>query len=420
MEATLRRLTGMFAFALWDRESRELILARDRFGEKPLYYGWLQGRFVFASELKALTALPQWRAEIDRNALALLIRFGYVPAPHCIWQGLRKLLPGHWLRINSPRENGGERSAPYWSMAETVRAAMAKPFDGDVRQALDGLHERLSRTIRRQMIADVPLGAFLSGGIDSSLVVALMQEQSLAPVRTFSIGFQDPQYNEAEQAKAVARHLGTAHTELYVTPQETLGVIPLLPSLYDEPFADASQVPTSILCRLVRSQVTVSLSGDGGDELFGGYNRYSWGRTVWNQASPWPAAWRRLAARCVTAVPAERWNTLFRLAGPALPAKLRQRVPGDRLHKLAGVLDADSIEDLYLRLVSSWPDPANVVNEGCEAVGVLAPRNRPALHFGHEPANDVPRCGDLSAGRYSGQGGPRCHGGQPRDPRALP
>ena len=272
VQATLERCAGMFAFALWDRDERALWLARDRFGEKPLYYGWNRGVFLFGSELKALRAFPGFDAPVDRQALALYLRHDAVPAPFSIHQGIRKLLPGHWLRLGRQELENGNLPEPavYWSAAERAHAGKADPFAGSEAEATDALERLLLDAVGRQMVADVPLGAFLSGGVDSSLVVSLMQAQSARPVRTFSIGFNEAGYNEAEHAVAVARHLGTDHTELYVTSEDALAVIPRLPSMYDEPFADSSQIPTSLVSALARRHVTVALSGDGGDELFGG------------------------------------------------------------------------------------------------------------------------------------------------------
>ncbi len=273
IEAALKKLTGMFALALWDRAERRLSLARDRLGEKPLYYGWLGDIFVFGSELKALRAHPGWRGEVDRNVLASFMRYGYVPLPHSIYRGISKLLPGTWLSLG-PETPAGVAPAPtfYWRALESARA----PRYGDLSDeaAADALETELRRAIGGQMVADVPLGAFLSGGVDSSTVVALMQAQSQRPVRTFSIGFAESDYDEARHAKAVAAHLETNHTELYLAPADALAVIPKLPEMYDEPFGDSSQIPTHLVAALARRHVTVSLSGDGGDELFGGYARF--------------------------------------------------------------------------------------------------------------------------------------------------
>jgi asparagine synthase (glutamine-hydrolysing) len=279
----LDRFVGMFAFALWDRRTRTLRLARDRAGEKPLYYGWAGDAFVFGSELTALRAHPGWRSGVDRHALALLLRYGYVPSPHCIYEGIYKLPAGCVLTVTETQISSRRttRPQPYWSVQTIAEAGVARPFNGDEKEAGERLHALLRQSVAQQMVADVPVGAFLSGGIDSSLVAALMQAHSRRPVRTFSIGFEQRSFNEANYAKAVARHLGTDHTELYVQPRELHQVIPRLPIIYDEPMADPSQIPTAVLCGLARKYVTVSLSGDGGDELFGGYNHYRIGQRLW-------------------------------------------------------------------------------------------------------------------------------------------
>jgi asparagine synthase (glutamine-hydrolysing) len=268
IEGALRRMVGMFAIALWDRGERLLTLARDRLGEKPLYYGLVRGVLLFGSELKALKAFPGFSARIDRSALALYMRHNYVPAPRSIYEGIHKLPAGHFVQFRvTGRSVEGTEPAPFWSARQAADAGLRDPFNGDENEARVELERLLSQSIAGQMFADVPLGAFLSGGIDSSVVVALMQAQSSRPVKTFTIGFSEGEYNEAQHAMAVARHLGCEHTELYVTPQQALDVIPRLPALYDEPFADSSQVPTYLVSALARRHVTVSLSGDGGDEL---------------------------------------------------------------------------------------------------------------------------------------------------------
>lgn len=356
LEAALRRFVGMFAFALWDRQERVLHLARDRFGEKPLYYGRMGNVFLFGSELKALQRHPAWRGEIDRNVLALFMRHSYVPVPYSIFKGIAKLPPGTCLSLVA--ESWGEAvPRPYWSARTMAESGVANPFSGSSDQAVDMLDGLLRATMREQMIADVPLGAFLSGGVDSSLVVALMQAQSSRPVKTFTIGFSEAQYNEAEHAKAVARHLGTEHTELYVTPDETREVIPGLPGIYDEPFADSSQIPTFLVAKLARQHVTVSLSGDGGDELFGGYNRYLWADRIWRKVRWLPKSGRHALGGMLTLLPPRVWDRLFQ----HVPAALRQRTPGDKLHKLAEVLAADTPEQVYLNLVSLWKAPAALV-----------------------------------------------------------
>jgi asparagine synthase (glutamine-hydrolysing) len=370
VEAALKRFVGMFAFALWDRSDRVLYLARDRMGEKPLYYGWQGDSFLFGSELKALRAHPSWQGEVDRDALTLFLRFSYIPSPHSIYRGIRSLEPGALLTLqydNAAASRGAVPEAvPYWSARQVAEKGVREPFAGSDSEALDGLDRLLRQAIGQQMVADVPLGAFLSGGVDSSTIVALMQAQSSRPVRTFTIGFNETAYDEAIYARDVARHLGTDHTELCVTPADALEVIPKLPSLYDEPFGDVSQIPTFLVSQLTRKHVTVSLSGDGGDELFGGYNRYLWVRDIWDRIGWAPKGARSVAAGAVNTLSPKRWDDLFHKLGPALPGKLRQRTPGSKLHKLAGVLDASGPLDIYGRLVSQWRDPASLVIGGSQ------------------------------------------------------
>jgi len=297
VEETLRRMSGMFALAIWDKTRSTLHLARDRIGEKPLYYGWTGGVFLFGSELKALRAHPRWQGTVDRNALTLMLRHGYVPAPYSIYQGIRKLRPGTMMTFDKDHREGLETA--YWSARDYIKpqSASVTLADGEAVTALDDV---LHTVIRQQMISDVPLGAFLSGGIDSSVVVGIMQSESSRPVRTFTIGFEETGFNEAVYAKAVAGHIGTDHTELYVTARETLDTIPSLPRLYDEPFADSSQVPTFLVAQLARQHVTVSLSGDGGDELFGGYPRYTIANAIWNSVRWLPYPTVGFSSRCAS------------------------------------------------------------------------------------------------------------------------
>lgn len=363
VEATLARAAGMFAFALWDRSDRSLVLARDRLGEKPLYYGWQGDAFLFGSELKALKIHPAFKRDINRGALTLLLRHNYVPAPHSIYQGIHKLPPGTWLRVRAGR---AAAPVPYWSIKEAAAAGQANPLQGSEGEMIDALEAQLRESIRLQMMADVPLGAFLSGGIDSSTVVALMQTQSARPVKTFTIGFEETGYNEAGYAKAVARHLGTEHTELYVTAAEAQAVIPQLPTLYDEPFSDSSQIPTFLVSRMARQHVTVSLSGDGGDELFGGYNRYFMASALWRKVRWAPHPLRQAAAAVLDAIPARMWDSLYSVASPALPQRLRTAQAGDKVHKLAQVIGARGPQDIYTRLISHWKHPADIVIGGTE------------------------------------------------------
>jgi asparagine synthase (glutamine-hydrolysing) len=368
LRATLEQAVGMFAFAAWDAASATLTLARDRLGEKPLYYGWQGwGRervFLFGSDLAALRRHPRFEHTIDRDALTQLMRYNYVAAPHAIYQGIAKLPAGSLVSISLL--DCIARESVYWSGVDRYRRANAQPFEGTPEQGVDALEALLAKAVGRQMVADVPLGAFLSGGVDSSTVVALMQAQSAQPVRTFSIGFHEAQYNEAQHAKAVAAHLGTEHTELYVTAAEAQAVIPQLPTLFSEPFSDSSQIPTFLVSQLARRHVTVSLSGDAGDELFCGYNRYSMTARLWGRLRARPLAWRRMAARMLTSVSPHAWNRMAGMLAPLLPPSLQFANVGDKVHKGAGILDSGSIDDLYLGLTSHWPDPGAVVVRGHE------------------------------------------------------
>jgi len=359
IEPSLLRMNGMFAFALWDRNERTLILARDRFGEKPLYYGTGGGAFLFASELKAFLEHPAFVAEIDRDALVRYLQFSCIPAPYSIYRGVHKLLPGTILRCR----NGEVRIDTFWSVLACLESAASRPFEGSETDAIAELDRLLRDAVRMRMHADVPLGAFLSGGIDSSLIVALMQVQSTSPVQTFTIGFHDPAYDEAPDARAVARHLGTEHTELYVTPAEAIGLVSRLPQVYDEPFADSSQLPTLLISHLARQHVTVSLSGDGGDEVFGGYNRYTFGTQLWNWLSRTPKVLRRLSAAAITGIEPQHWESIFSLLRPILHSGLRQRNPGYKLHQLARLLSSADREDMYARMASHWLPSEQAVRE---------------------------------------------------------
>ncbi len=359
LEETVRLCTGMFALAVWDRERRELTLARDRFGEKPLYYGWQGGTLLFGSELKALRAHPAFAAPVNRDALCLLMRHNAISAPHSIHQGVFKLVPGSLLTLSTSRRDAEPRR--YWDLREVVAEGLANPFQGSPDEAVDVLDGLLRKAIRGQMMSDVPLGAFLSGGIDSSTIVALMQAESSRPVRTFTIGVPEQNYQEAEHARAVARHLGTDHTELEVSWQQALDVIPRLPDLYDEPFSDSSQIPTFLVAQMARRHVTVSLSGDAGDEVFSGYNRYVLANTMWRQFSRLPRAARAGLGRALTTINPPAWNRLLGPVQGRLPAGIGQANIGDKLHKGADVMGARSAEDLYRMLVSHWQDPASFV-----------------------------------------------------------
>jgi asparagine synthase (glutamine-hydrolysing) len=374
--ATLPELNGMFAFALWDRQERRLTLARDRLGEKPLYYGWNRGRFLFGSELKAMTAHPGWQGELDRDALAAYLRLSYVPAPYSIYRGIRKLEPGTFATLAPGQTEPAIQT--YWSARAAVERGLAAPFEGTEDEALEDLERLLMDAVGLRMYADVPLGAFLSGGIDSTTVVALMQAQSRRPVQTFTIGFEEAGFNEAEDARRVAGHLGTEHTELYVTAQDGLATIPRLARLWDEPFADASQIPTLLVSEMARRTVTVCLSGDGGDELFGGYSRYLWTRDTWRHIGWVPLGLRRALAGAVTRISPGAWDRVLAPFACLLPGPLAIANPGERLHKAIDILTGDSPEALYLRMLSHWKDPAGVVIDAREPLTVLTDPGRRA------------------------------------------
>ena len=367
IEMMLTKSVGMFAIALWDRQDKILTLARDRIGEKPLYYGFQGDSVLFASELKALHAHPDFVGDLDRAAIAAYLRYCYIPAPYSIYQGIHKLEPGCYLQL--PVGQGGEhlkliQPKAYWRLADIVEQGQAEPFRGSDGEAIDWLESGLRSSIGLQMMADVPLGAFLSGGIDSSLIVALMQAQASRPVKTFSIGFTEAGYNEAEYAKAVAGHLRTEHTELYVSPADAMTVIPRLGRLYDEPFADSSQIPTLLVAQLARAHVTVSLSGDAGDELFCGYNRYTVADR-WHKVAKVPFGARRLIGHGLNAMSPAMVDGLFRQLGKlvAVPGNM-----GQKIGKLALQLQrAEGIEDLYFGLVSASDDPASVLVDRREA-----------------------------------------------------
>ncbi len=376
VKKALERFVGMFAFALWDRQERVLILARDRIGEKPLYYGWQGNTFLFGSELKALREHPDWRAKINRDAMALYMRHNYIPAPYSIYKSIYKLMPGTVLRVSTTDPGGYIEPEPFWRARDVAEYGINHPLemaDGEVVEALDRL---LRETIRNKMISDVPLGAFLSGGIDSSTVVALMQAESKRPVKTFSIGFHEEKYNEAEHAKSVAKHLGTEHTELYVTADQAMEIIPRLPVLYDEPFSDSSQIPTFLVSEMTKRRVTVALSGDAGDELFSGYNRYFLARSIWQRITPVPRFIRRLTAGAIQRVSPQLWEKIFAVLAPVLPNIAKQRLPGDKLHKLAEVLSVSSPDEMYQQFVSHWKQPEQLVIGANEPLTALTDRKR--------------------------------------------
>ena len=380
VENTLKKTAGMFALALWDREQRVLMLARDRMGEKPLYFGWQgEGRsavFLFGSELAALRKHPSMKGTINRNALARYMRHNCIGGKQSIYQGIQKLPPGYLLTLSNSSSQPDLRA--WWSLAEVVEQGVSIPFIGSKNEAVNKVEKLLRNSVSQQMISDVPIGAFLSGGIDSSCIVALMQAQSSQPVKTFSIGFNEESYNEAVHAKAVASHLGTDHTELYVTAQQALAVIPKLPTLYSEPFADSSQIPTFLVSQLASEHVKVSLSGDGGDELFCGYNRYRMTDQLWQKLKHLPLGLRRVLGNVIRSLPPNTWDQLGR------PLSIMRL--GDKLHKGSTLLDKKSVTDLYGAMVSHWDNPADLVIGGEENLGSFA-----GLQASFKGLNDVER-----------------------------
>lgn len=363
IERTLQSMVGMFAIALWDKQTKLLTLAKDRMGEKPLYWGWQGDSLFFSSELKALKAHPTFKADIDRDSITLLLRHNCIPAPYSIYKDIEKLPPGCWLQLPLAEMQVARTVRPktYWSFNNVVETGLDNPFTGSSEQAIDVLESALMESIASQMQSDVPLGAFLSGGIDSSAVVALMQAQSERPIKTFTIGFDEKGYDEAIHAKEVATHIGTEHTELYITPKDALSVIPKLSSIYCEPFSDSSQIPTFLVSQLASQHVKVALSGDGGDELFGGYNRYLMAQKVWNKNRKLPRPMRRLASTTLTAFAPKSWDAMFKTLNPIIPKRLQLSAPGDKAHKLAGVLNIDSEQEFYQSLTSHWHKPEQLV-----------------------------------------------------------
>jgi asparagine synthase (glutamine-hydrolysing) len=359
VKKALQESTGMFALALWDRHKMSLTLARDRMGEKPVYYGWQGNSFIFGSELDAIKVHPQFENTIDRDSLCLLLRHNTISNPHSIYKGISKLSPGTILTLSS--KNNTIKLDTYWSMQSVVRAGMDNPFNGSHHDAVLGLESLLSSAVFDQMQSDVPLGAFLSGGIDSSTIVSLMQSQSNKKINTFSIGFSEKEYDEAQQAKAIAKYLGTDHTELYVSHSDALRVIPQLPKMFDEPFADSSQIPTYLVSQLAKRHVDVALTGDGGDELFGGYNRHIWIKSIWSKTRYLPLFVRRLIYFAITSLSPTSWNKFFDMCSVVFPHRYRVSQPGEKMYKLAKVILDKTPVEMYRDLVSHWNTPESIV-----------------------------------------------------------
>jgi asparagine synthase (glutamine-hydrolysing) len=355
---TIKKINGMFAVAVWDRKLKRLLLARDRIGEKPLYYGWCGKKFVFASELKAITSVCKSQLQLDIQAITMFLRFSYIPAPWSIYKEISKLEAGTYLSIDI---NCHQNMTPkkYWNLSKIVTCGTNNYYAGSENEAVNELEHLLSSSIRGRMIADVPIGAFLSGGIDSTTVVALMQEQSRTPIKTFTIGSSEHGYNEAPFASEIAAHIGTDHTELIVEPSQAQEVIPLLPQMYDEPFADSSQIPTYLVSKLARSDVTVALSGDGGDELFGGYNRHFWAPKLWSKMKRVPLPIRAGLGRAGLQISPSGWNKLIAFSGPLCPRELKTGLGGERIHKFLTHLGCTSEKHFYQRLVSIQTNPSS-------------------------------------------------------------
>ena len=380
IDRALHACEGMFAAAIWDRRDRELHLLRDRFGEKPLYYGWVGRDFAFGSELKALCALPGFGAELNRQAVTDYLRHSYVPAPDTIWRGVHKLMPGHLLTLHTPTRGVLPKQRCYWSAAAAVTRARQHRLTGSDSELTDRLEGALSDAVAARMIADVPVGAFLSGGIDSSTIVALMQQNASGPVRTFTVGFDDRAFDESSDAAAVAVHLGTDHTAVHVGDAEAMDVIPQLAGIWDEPFADVSQIPTYLVSRVARQDVTVSLSGDGGDELFAGYNRHAWLDRLWGRAALVPAGVRRTAGSALGSIPPAAIEGVARATRP-FSGGWHVRNPSTKVAKLARVLASSDPEDAYQTLITHWDDAASLVL-GSDHTGTADDRNWSAVSDG--------------------------------------
>ncbi|RLB93866.1 MAG: asparagine synthase (glutamine-hydrolyzing) [Deltaproteobacteria bacterium] len=363
VKETLEQCNGMFALALWDQKERSIFLARDRMGQKPLYYGFNNGILFFGSQIKAFRAHPEFKPEIDHAVMPLFLKYSYIPTPYSIYKNIKKLSAAHFIEISRSDMAGLclRNETPYWNLAQIAKDGINHPMTGSEEEMINSLEKVLQKSVSFRMLSDVPLGAFLSGGIDSSLIVALMQKNNRIPVKTFSIGFNEKGYDEAGQAKRVAHHLGTDHTELYASPKEAMDLIPDLPVLFDEPFADSSQIPVSIISMLTKKYVTVALSGDGGDELFAGYNRHFWGRSVWETMERYPCFMKKGAKYLMEALRPEQWERLFDAGSRFVPEKFKQSNPGAKIAKLSSLITARTREEFYTLLTAWWSDPEKVI-----------------------------------------------------------
>tara|TARA_B100001057_G_scaffold490678_1_gene579430 strand:- start:3376 stop:5295 length:1920 start_codon:yes stop_codon:yes gene_type:complete len=364
LKKTLVKAKGMFAIALWDKSSNKLSLACDRIGEKPLYYGWVNNQFVFSSELKSIKVFPGFNNSIDRNSLALFLRFNSIPAPYSIYKDIFKLEPGQIVEINS--QSSKLEKYKFWSLEEVYKNGAENKFRGSSVQAINQLENILSEAVSSQMQSDVPLGAFLSGGIDSSTIVALMQSYSNSQVNTFTIGFNSKEFDESKHAQMVANHLGTNHFNKFVTEKDALDVIPNLPDIYDEPFADSSQIPTYLVSKFAKEKVTVALSGDAGDELFGGYNRYIFSQKMFKNISKTPNSIKKLMSKIMFSLSEENWNFI-------LGRLMRNRYSniGHKIHKTANIVSSKSIRDLHFKLISQIQNPSDWLKDSNEYESVF-------------------------------------------------
>lgn len=382
LESTLQKIDGMFAFGLWDQKNRSLTLVRDRIGEKPLYYGW-QGEgnnrvFLFGSELKALKIHPEFNGQINRDAIALQLRHNCIPAPYTIYKDIYKLLPGNYLELKQSdlKKNLLSPTKKYWSLTSNLMHGNKNQLGLSENEFQENLEENLKISVKKQMISDVPLGAFLSGGIDSSLIVALMQSQSTQPVKTFTVGFNEKDYSEAQYAKKIAKHLGTNHTELYVSSKEAIDVIPKIPTIYDEPFSDSSQIPTFLVSQLAKENVKVAISGDGGDELFCGYNRYIMSEKFSPIFRFMPLIIRKTLASTIQSISPQSLNKISKF----LPILNQYSNFGDKIHKGANVLNTKNFSDIYYTLCSHWENPTKIVLNS-EEPGTFLTKFKPNLKY---------------------------------------
>ena len=359
LDRALQKLVGMFSFVLWDKHDATLTLVRDRFGEKPLYYGWKRRSFVFGSTLGPLRQHPDWDGEVSREAVSSLISTNYIAAPLSIYSDISKLTPGTYLKIEWRRDTWVTNKSTYWSAIQTAQRARRKLFSGDFNSAADELEGHLTRMIRGRMCADVPMGAFLSGGVDSGTVVALMQELSIDPIKTFTVKFDDEDYDESTYAAAIAKHLGTSHTTEVLTQSRAIELVTALPSIYDEPFADSSQIPTALICKAARERVTVVLTGDGGDEMFAGYNRHRWASHIRSLTKRIPKSICNLLGDLICLSKRSHWNRI----APHLPASIKLGSYAEKCTKLRNILNATSDLDVYLKLIGSWNNRIPIIND---------------------------------------------------------